>query len=254
MANGIQIIGLEKLPEFRPGDDVTNSLEGSAKDTCGGFLESDILVVTQKIISKVENCVVDLSNINPGIEAVELAQRTRKDPRLTELILQESKRIVRVEEERGVIITETKHGFICANAGIDSSNIPGKDLVATLPLDSNRSAALIRSRIVKRHKFQKFGVIISDTFGRPWREGHINFAIGSAGIQVTDDYTNGFDRVGKPLRVTKIAIIDVLAAASELVCRKTNGVPAALFRNFPFEDSTEDVSSLLRPIEKDLFR
>ena len=107
MANGIQIIGLEKLPEFRSGDDVTNSLEGSAKDTCGGFLENDILVVTQKIISKVENCVVDLSNIIPGIEAVELAQRTRKDPRLTELILQESKRIVRVEEERGVIITET---------------------------------------------------------------------------------------------------------------------------------------------------
>ena len=254
MSKGIQIIGLEKLPEFRPGDDITNSLEGSAKDTCGGFLENDILVVTQKIISKVENCVVDLSKVFPGPAAVELAQRTKKDPRLTELILRESKRIVRVEEERGVIITETKHGFICANAGIDSSNIPGKDLVATLPLDSNRSASLIKTRIVERHKFRKFGVIISDTFGRPWREGHLNFAIGSAGIQVTNDYTNGVDRVGKPLRVTKIAIVDVLAAASELVCRKTNGVPAAIFRNFPFQDSTENVSSLLRPIEKDLFR
>ena len=183
-----------------------------------------------------------------------LARRTRKDPRLVQLILRESKRIIRVEEERGIIITETKHGFFCANAGIDSSNVPGYDFVATLPTDSNKSAVSIRSHIMESQGIIKFAVIISDTFGRPWREGHINFAIGSAGICPSDDYTQQVDTVGKPLRVTKIAITDVLAAASELVCRKTNNVPAALFRGFPFKDSGDDVSSLLRPIEKDLFR
>jgi coenzyme F420-0:L-glutamate ligase/coenzyme F420-1:gamma-L-glutamate ligase len=197
---------------------------------------------------------VDLRTVCPEKEAQNLAKRTRKDPRLVQLILRESKKIIRVEEARGIIITETKHGFICANAGIDSSNIPGNDLVATLPSDPNRSATGIRSNIRESQGITKFAVIISDTFGRPWREGHINFAIGSAGIRPFDDYADQVDTVGKPLRVTKIALTDVFAAASELVCRKTNSVPAALFRGFPFQDSGDDVSSLLRPIEKDLFR
>ena len=254
MQSGIQIIGLDKLPEFKPNDNIVDNMLISAKQSLGGFIDGDIVVITQKIISKVEDCIVDLKTVSPEREALNLAKKTRKDPRLVQLILEESKRVIRVEEQRGIIITETKHGFICANAGIDSSNVPGADYVTTLPADSNESAHSICSAIRKKMGLTHFAVIISDTFGRPWREGQVNFAIGSSGIQPSIDYEGTVDVAGKPLRVTKIAIIDAIAAASELVCGKTNQVPVAVFRGFTFFDSTDNTTDLLRPMNKDLFR
>lgn len=254
LRKGIHIYALEGLPEFQIGDDIPSSIIDSANETLNGLQDADVLVVTQKIVSKSEGMTVKLSSIEPGLESRALATKTGKDPRLVELILRESKSLVRVEEERGIIISETHHGFVCANAGIDSSNIPGEDNVCLLPKDSNKSAAEIREQLIKRTHLSTLAVIISDTFGRPWRDGHLNFAIGAAGIKPIHDYRDTMDAVGKLMRVSMTATADILAAAADLVSGKATNTPISLVRGLEYETGEEDATILLRDVSKDLFR
>ena len=254
MQKGIHIYALQGLPEYQVGDDIANTIIVSAQETLGGLETDDVLVVTQKIVSKSEGMTINLSTIEPGVESRSLAERTGKDPRLVELILRESKSLVRVEEERGIIISETYHGFVCANAGIDSSNIPGEDNVCLLPRDSNKSARRIREQLINRTNLENIAVLISDTFGRPWRDGHLNFAIGSSGIRPIHDYRDTIDAVGKVMRVSMTATADILAAAADLVSGKATNTPISLIRGLDYETGLEDARMLLRDVKKDLFR
>ena len=254
LATLVEIHTLEGLKEFLPGDDLGLPIVRSAKQTAGGVLPCDIIVITQKIVSKCEDMIVDLKSVIPTDEANRLAHETNKDPRLVQLILSQSKDIIRVDKERGILITETHHGFICANAGIDSSNVPGDTNVCLLPADPDESARRIRVRILELIGDIPIAVIISDTFGRPWREGHLNFAIGSCGIEPIRDYRATVDAVGKSLKVTMIAIADMVAAASDLGSGKATNTPVAIVRGVEYQQSPYGASSLLRSATKDMFR
>ena len=250
----IEIVGLHGLPEFDTSHDLPKLIYESALSSAGGMKSGDVIVITQKIISKVEGMVRDLLNVIPTSEALELADKLGKDPRLVQMILEQSSEIIRTDFERGVLITESIHGFICANAGIDSSNIEGETKIALLPRDSNASAKQILKILKNLSGIDSIGVIISDTFGRPWRDGHVNFAIGCAGMSPYIDYKDTVDAVGKVLKVTTIAVADELAAASELVTGKSLNIPAVLFRGVEFKPESTEPESLLRPKENDLFR
>jgi len=210
----------------------------------------DILIFSQKIISKKEGRIVDLSSVNPSLLASGIASSYEKDSRLVELILSESKRIVRMQD--GVIIVETNHGFVCANAGIDESNV--KDgYVTMLPVDPDQSADKLKNQIEQRTK-KNIAVIISDTFGRPFRLGQANIAIGIAGIEPIIDYKGKPDTFGNPLQVTAIAIADELCSASELVMGKVENCPVAIIRNFKFNFSNSKIQKIIRPKTEDMFR
>ena len=208
--------------------------------------------MTQKVISKVEGKVMSFEDVEPSQLAITITEGHRRDPRHTEMILREAVRIVRMD--RGVIIAETKHGFYCANAGIDASNIPGNNTIALLPDDSDVSAQSIRAEVKSRLGVD-VAVIVSDTFGRPWRNGAANVAIGVAGMDPLLDYVGDLDAYGNVLHTTQIAVADELAAAAELVTGKALGIPVTIIRGYPFE-TTDDVSiqRLLRTGERDLFR
>ncbi|MFL2760739.1 MAG: coenzyme F420-0:L-glutamate ligase [Dehalococcoidia bacterium] len=250
----IEIIGLTGLPEFDTSHNLSETIFEAALSSAGGIQNGDVLVVTQKIVSKVEGMVRDLLDINPTSEALELAVKLGKDPRLVQLILEQSTEIVRTDFERGVLITESIHGFICANSGIDSSNVEGDTKVALLPKDSDASAREILTDLKRLANVESLGVIISDTFGRPWRDGHVNFAIGCAGMSPYLDYRDTIDAVGQVLKVTTICIADELAAASELVTGKSLNIPVVLIRGSDFNQENSEYESLLRPKENDLFR
>ena len=250
----IEIIGLHGLPEFDISHDLSKLIHESALSSAGGIKSGDVIVITQKIVSKVEGMVRDLLDVIPTSEASELADKLGKDPRLVQMILEQSSEIVRTDFDRGVLITESIHGFICANAGIDSSNIEGDTKIALLPRDSNASAKKILKELKKLSEIDSIGVIISDTFGRPWRDGHVNFAIGCAGMSPYIDYKDTVDAVGKVLKVTTIAVADEFAAASELVTGKSLNIPVVLIRGAEFKPESQDEESLLRPKENDLFR
>ena len=212
--------------------------------------DGDILVFSQKIISKNEGRILSLSSVNPSLLANGIASSYGKDPRLVELILSESKRIVRMEN--GIIIVETNHGFVCANAGIDESNV--QDGYATLlPDDPDRSANLLKDRIEKKTG-KNTAVIISDTFGRPFRLGQTNTAIGIAGIEPVLDYDGKPDTFGKIMQVTAIAIVDEICSATELVMGKVEKCPIAIVRNYNFNFSDVKIQKLLRSKHDDLFR
>ena len=252
-AQGIHVIGVTGIPEVSPGDDL-GLLLAEASQRQGTSLETgDVLVVTQKIVSKAEGRVVDLQDVEPTDFAINLADWTNKDPRLVELVLRESQSLVRANLERGIIITETHHGFVCANAGIDTSNVPGETRVALLPEDPDGSARRIRDR-VRAVSGVDIAVIVSDTFGRAWREGHVNFAIGVAGMSPIKDYRGTPDADGVILKVTNIAVADELAAASELVTAKAINVPAAIVKGYEAPDGDETAAGLLRGRGRDLFR
>ena len=246
----LRIIALSGLPELRPGDDLAALIVEAASAQGAPLAAGDILVITQKIVSKAEGRVVALADVEPSPEAQRLAQETDKDPRLAELILRESVRIVRQRE--GVLITETRHGFVCANAGIDASNV-GQGFVSLLPEDPDRSAATIREAI-RQLTGLELPVIISDTFGRPWREGHTNVAIGLAGMAAFLDYVGQRDPHGYELRVSTLAIADELAAAAELVMGKLSALPVAIVRGYPYPPGCATARDLVRPPERDLFR
>jgi coenzyme F420-0:L-glutamate ligase / coenzyme F420-1:gamma-L-glutamate ligase len=215
-----------------------------------GLRQDDILVVAQKIVSKAEGCAVRLSSVEPSAKAQQLAAARHKDPRLVEVILRESRRIVR---DNPVLIVETHHGFVCANAGVDHSNVPGDDVVTLLPRDPDGSAQKLAAAIRQRTG-KLIAVVISDTFGRPWRLGLTNIAIGAAGVPVLRDLRGTRDRQGKPLQATILAVADDLAAAAGLVMGKVEGVPAVVVRGYRYRRADERASRIIRPAAEDLFR
>lgn len=254
MMKNIEIIALQNLPEFTGDTDLATEIAISANTTLGGLVDGDVVIITQKIISKAEGMIIDIREINPSDEAINIAQKTKKDPRLVQLILDQSKNIIRIDSDRGILITETIHGFICANAGIDSSNVPGNHNVALLPKDPNASAKKINLQLRTVFGLTDLPVIVTDTFGRPWREGQLSFAIGSFGIEPLKNYAGTIDQHGSLLKVTSSPVIDVLATAAELVSGKSTGTPVSVIKGYEFETSDFDATAVLRPVEKDLFR
>src|SRR5580704_4501399 len=251
----IQLLPIHHIPEIRPGDNLPRILLTAVKKSKLTFRQNDILVLAQKIISKSENRLIDLTTISPSQRAIDLAaasgnDRSRKDPRLVEVILRESARIVR---EHPVLIVETHHGFICANAGIDQSNIPGQNIVSLLPQNPDASAKKI-AQALKKLTRKKIAVIISDTFGRPWRLGLTNVAIGCYGVPPLVDLRGTRDTHGKPLHASIIATADELAAAAGLAMPKSASTPAVLIRNYPFKPATASATTIIRPPGLDLFR
>ncbi len=248
----IRVIGVEGMPEVVAGDDLAAQIMDAAQAQGTTIQAGDVLVVTQKIVSKAEGRVVPIDSVEASPLALAISEGHRRDPRHTELILRESKRIVRMD--RGVIISETHHGFNCANAGIDASNIPGEDTVALLPVDPDASARRI-VEAVRQRRGASVAVIISDTFGRPWRNGATNVAIGVAGLNPMLSYVGQEDAFGNLMHTTVIAVADELAATAELVTGKVLGVPVAIIKGYPYEPM-ENASNqaLIREPDKDLFR
>jgi coenzyme F420-0:L-glutamate ligase/coenzyme F420-1:gamma-L-glutamate ligase len=239
------------FPEITPGFDL-----GAAVHENIELSAEDVIVISQKVVSKAEGRVVRLEDVTPSAIAEELAMELDRDPRLVELIKNESVAIVRKDAKRNILITETVHGFVCANAGIDTSNLPEKGTVALLPQDSDRSARRIRGEIEASSGLRP-AVVISDSFGRAWRHGQSEVAIGCAGILPLDDWRGLPDRAGNTLSATNIAIVDEIAAAADLARSKTSGTPAVRLRGLGRYVEVEDGSGCaaqLRTAEDDLFR
>ena len=243
----IQIIPIHLKHDIQPTDDLIELILSSSKST---FKNGDVLVVSQKIISKHEGRVVNIESIIPSELSIGIASAYDKDPKLVQAILSESERIVRMEH--GVIIVQTKHGFVCANAGIDESNVEN-GYATLLPNDSDKSAQEIRLKILQQTG-KKIAVIISDTFGRPFRMGQTDHAIGVSGMDTILHYEGTSDTFGKLLRVTATAIVDELCSAAELVMGKTKKTPAAIIRNFEFKENTGNIRNIIRSDEEDLFK
>ena len=243
----IQIIPVKIKEDIQPSDDIVALILSSSKSSID---DGDVIVISQKIISKKEGRVVNLNSIIPSELSVGISSAYEKDPRLVEAILSESKRIVRMEH--GVIIVETNHNFICANAGIDESNVE-KGFATLLPVDPDKSAKKIRDAVLQITG-KNTAVIISDTFGRPFRLGQTDHAIGIAGIESIKNYEGKPDTFGKIMRVSAIAIVDELCAAAELVMGKTEKSPAAIIKNYSFESKNDSISSIIRDEDEDLFR
>ena len=248
--SSLQLFPIAGLPEIKRGADLTRLFVAIAKKAGLGFEAGDILVVAQKIVSKAEGAVVRLAAVEPSREAQELGEQLKKDARVVELVLKESRRILRRER---VLIVETHHGFVCANAGIDHSNVPGSDVVTLLPRDPDLSAKKLAGGLRKRTG-KRIAVIISDTFGRPWRLGLTNVAIGAAGLQVLRDLRGARDRQGKPLTATILAVADELAGAAGLLMGKAEGIPAVLIRGYRYKPASEGAARMIRPAAEDLFR
>ena len=241
----MQIIPLYIEKEIQPSDDLTELILASTN-----LSDGDILVVAQKIISKQEGRIIDLSTVTPSLLAEGIGSQYRKDPRIVELILSETKRIVRMKNE--ILIIETHSGFICANAGIDESNV--KSGYATLlPINSDISAQTIRYKILEKTNKQ-IAVIVADTFGRPFRMGQTNCAIGISGLNPILDYAGTLDSFEKILRITAIAVADELSSAAELVMGKTLKCPVAIIRDYSFNIEEHVIDELIRPDHEDLFK
>lgn len=248
----IQIIGLEGLPIIKEGDDLAELVCTTADRKGIHIMDDDVVVITHVAVSRAEGNVVNLDDVEPSMFAKRVGQRLKKDPRLVEVVLRESKSIVRMGN--GHLITETMHGLICANAGVDKSNVPGENRVTLLPVDADRSAQRIRRKI-KTLTGKNVAVIVSDTHGRPLREGQINIAIGVAGIDPIRNLKGEKDLFGYVLKVKRTAIADELGSAAELVIgQAAEGVPVALIRGYVYPKSeTASATQLIRPKEKDLF-
>ena len=242
------MLGVEGFPEVRPGDDLNRIISGAvARDLHPG----DVLVVTHKIVSKAEGRLVDLRTVEPSTFAKGYATRYGKDPRQIEVVLRESRRIVRMD--RGIVISETHHGFVCANAGVDASNVPGGDTVCLLPVDPDASAASLCEALAKDPGVE-VAVVISDSFGRAWRHGITDVAIGVAGMDPVADYRGRRDPHGYSMEASVLAVADELAAAAELVMGKTDRIPLAIVRGYAYSPASGSARELLMPPERDMFR
>lgn len=239
---------VEGLPEVRTGDDLAALVVEALPEP---LHDRDVIVVAQKIVSKAEGRVVALSSVTPSERAKRMAAESGKDPRALEVVLRETRSIVRWE--RGVLISETHHGFVCANAGVDRSNAGAPDSVVLLPVDPDASAARLRAALRERTG-RDVAVVVTDTFGRAWREGHVNVAIGMAGLPALLRYMGQYDPEGYELRVTEIALADEIAAAAELVMGKLDRHPVAVLRGLEPAPSKETAHTYVRPREKDMFR
>lgn len=248
MPGSLEILPLQGIPEIQPGADLATLL---AQALLGVAAQGDLLVVTHKIVSKAEGQIVDLASIDPGPWARQWARQWNKDPRQIEVVLRESSAILRMES--GVIIARTRHGLTCANAGVDRSNSPG-DRVILLPLDPDQSARNLSQFCSEQLGFL-LPVLISDSFGRPWRQGIVNVAIGLAGLEPFEDYRGQQDPHGYPLEASLMASADSLCAAAELVMGKVDGIPAAIIRGYEWKPRPQArASDLLRPAGQDFFR
>jgi coenzyme F420-0:L-glutamate ligase/coenzyme F420-1:gamma-L-glutamate ligase len=252
----IHVIGVGGIPEVTPGDRLADLFVTAAQAQGDHIADGDVLIVAQKVVSKSEDRFVDLASITPSQRAIEFAGPSDKDPRLVQLVFDQSRSVIRENRGRGIIITETLHGFVCANAGIDGSNVAGDDTVLLLPEDPDASARDLVADIQALTGAKRLGVVIADTFGRPWREGHTDVAIGVAGVRPILDYRGTNDASGKVLRVTEIAVADELAGAGEMVMGKATGVPLAIVRGVSPELLTQPgtARALIRAKENDLFR
>jgi len=250
--NSVQIIGIEGLPIIKKGDNLAELICNAVEKQGTPIQNGDIIVVTHVIVSRAEGKVVNLDEVMPSEFAKNIAAQYEKDPALVEVVLRESKSIKRMGD--GKLITETKHGFMCANSGVDKSNVPGEKIVALLPEDPDSSAQRIKLEI-KRLTDCNVAVIISDTHGRPLREGEINVAVGVAGIKPIRDRRGEKDLFGYVLRVKQTAVADELSSAAELVIGQADeGVPAAIIRGYNYPKSEDArATELIRPKEKDLF-
>lgn len=252
MKANIELYSLPGLPDVQPGDNLVTLILDALEGAALALRDSDVLVVTQKIVSKAEGRAVDLMSVEPSVAAQQLAEATGKDPRLVEVILRESKGIIR---QRGpVLITETHHGWICANAGVDRSNVRGDDVALPLPKDPDASAQHLRAGF-REATGTDVAVVISDTHGRPWREGTVNLALGIAGMQPIDDLRGRSDMFGYTMRVTTVARADELAAAAGLVTgQAAERLPVVLIRGADYPQGEGSATEMQRPVAKDLFR
>ncbi len=255
MADRLEAVAIEGLGEIVPGDDLP-TLVAEALSSAADLLplrDDDVLVVTQKIVSKAEGAMVDLTTVTPRPEAIDYARRYDRDARQVEVVLREARRVVRMAN--GVIITETRHGFVCANGGVDASNVGPRsgDVVTLLPTDPDASADRIRAAVRARIGHD-LPVIVSDSFGRPWRFGIVDVAIGVSGLLPLDDLRGSPDADGRVMRSTVRAVADEIASAAELVLGKTAGRPIALVRGAEFRRGEGRIADVLMPAEMDLFR
>jgi coenzyme F420-0:L-glutamate ligase/coenzyme F420-1:gamma-L-glutamate ligase len=241
----LTVIGVGGLPEVRPGDDLAELIVAGTE-----LLDGDILVVAQKVVSKAEGRIRSLADVEPGDRARRYAEQLDGDARVVQVILDESVRVVRDER---VLIVETRHGYVCANAGVDHSNVPGEDAVTLLPEDPDRSARQLCERIGQLTG-REIGVIVADTFGRAWRMGITNVALGVAGVPALVDYRGRPDDFGQELTATVVAVADEVACAAELVTGKTDRVPVAVVRGYSAPGPAGTGREIVRPAELDLFR
>lgn len=246
----LEILAVPGMPEVTEGTDLAAAIATALDQAAIAPRHGDVLVVAQKVVSKAEGAVVRLADVKPSDRAAAWAQTHGKDAAAVEVVLREANRIVRME--RGVVIAETRHGFICANAGVDASNVsPGQ--VTLLPHDPDRSAARLCRDLSERFRCP-LAIVIADTFGRPWREGAVNVAVGVAGLRPLDDWRGRPDAFGRRLQSTVIAVADEIAGAAELVMGKTAGTPVALVRGADEWIGEGTAAALVRPASMDLFR
>jgi len=255
VADRVEAVAIEGLGEIVPGDDLP-ALIADALAASTGVLplrDDDVLVVTQKVVSKAEGAIVDLTTIEPRPVAVEFARRYDRDARQVDVVLREAKRVIRMAN--GVVITETPHGFVCANGGIDASNVgPGSgDIVTLLPADPDASAERIRAAVRDRLGHD-LPVIVSDSFGRPWRFGIVDVAIGVSGLEPLDDLRGTPDADGRVMKSTVRAVADEIASVAELVFGKTGRHPIALVRGAAFNRGDGHIRDVIMPAQMDLFR
>jgi coenzyme F420-0:L-glutamate ligase/coenzyme F420-1:gamma-L-glutamate ligase len=251
MPGELRIIPIHGIGEVNIGDDLAATILTALERQDAPLADGDVLVVTQKIVSKAEGRIVAPDDVEPSQFARIAAAQGHKDARYYEIVLRESRRIVKMD--RGVLVTETHHGLICANAGVDESNVAGGGTVTLLPLDPDNSAAVLRAALRDRTGVS-VAVIISDTFGRPWREGQVNIAIGAAGLAPLADYAGQPDSYGYIMQASLIAVADELASAAELVMGKIDAVPVAIIRGYAYAPSEANARVLIRAPERDLFR
>ncbi len=255
MSEELRILPIRGIGEVPPGTDLGIVIYEALHTSHLTLQQGDILVVTQKIVSKAESRIVNLEEVQPSEFARIAAAQSKKDAQHLEVVLRESRRVVRMDH--GVLITETHHGFICANSGVDESNVNGDRELTLLPIDPDRSAYELRRRLQQlagEDSTFDIAIIISDTWGRPWRNGQVNMAIGVAGLESIVDYRGQHDPYGYVLEASAIAVADELAAAAELVMGKIDRIPVALIRGYTYIPSANDAKSLLRDSSTDMFR
>ena len=251
MSSRLELIPLDGIREIQPGDDLVAAIIDAAAGTDLTLRDDDVLVVTQKIVSKAERRLVDLDSVEPSALARDWAERWGKDARQVELVLRESAAIVRMAPG-GLIISRTRHGFVCANAGVDVSNVGGGDVASLLPEDPDASARAIRDGLRDRTGAAP-AVVVSDSFGRPWRNGIVNVAIGVAGIKPLLDLRGEPDAAGRPMQATIIAVADELASAADLAGGKVDQRPVVVVRGYEWRASDGGASELVMEAERDLF-
>ncbi|MFQ5985766.1 MAG: coenzyme F420-0:L-glutamate ligase [Thermoplasmata archaeon] len=249
----VEVLGIESIPEVREGDSLSALIQDGIRESRLDLRDGDIVVVSQKIVSKAEGRAFDAADLSARPLARLLAAGKPKAPEQVELVLREAARVVRIDAERGTLIAETRHGFVCANAGIDRSNVGEGEVYTALPADPDAFARRLREAL-QRSFSVRIGVVVSDSFGRPWRQGSTDVAIGVAGLSPLKDYRGLRDPYGYELRSTVVALADEVAAAADLVKGKLDEVPVAIVRGVDFREADGSIREAIRPREEDLFR